>query len=86
MESKDKELALTLKFKGIEARLLEEIVRRGLFSTKSEAIRAALVDYFLKLGLLNREQQWKEIQALPRRKVSPEQLQKDLEKIENEVE
>lgn len=81
-----KETALTLKFRGIESQLLEELVQRGFFSSKSEAIRAALVDYFLKLGLLTREQQWKEIQALPKRKVSPEQLQKDLEKIENEVE
>ncbi len=81
---KIKDMALTLKFRGIEAKLLEELVKRGFFSTKSEAIRAALIDYFLKLGLLTREQQWKEIQSLPRRKVSPEQLAKDLEKIEDE--
>jgi len=84
MESKNKELALTLKFKGIEARLLEELVKKGFFSTKSEAIRAALIHYFLELGLLGREQQWKEIQAFPKRKMSQEQLAKDLEKLEDE--
>ncbi len=83
---KDKEFALTIKFKGIESQLLEELVKRGFFSSKSEAIRAALIDYFLKLGLLTREEQWKEIQKLPKRKVSPEQLNKDLDKIEDEVE
>lgn len=86
MESKDKQLALTLKFKGVEARLLEELIRNGLFSTKSEAIRAALIHYFIELGMLGREHQWKEIQSYPKRKVTPEQLSKDLEKLENEVE
>lgn len=86
MEEKDKETALTLKFKGVEAKLLEELVRNGLFSTKSEAIRAALIHYFLELGMLGKEQQWKEIQTFPRRKVTPEQLKKDLEKLEDELE
>jgi len=84
MESNDKELALTLKFKGVEARLLDELVKNGLFSTKSEAIRAALIHYFLQLGMLGREHQWKEIQSFPRREVSPERLAKDLEKLEDE--
>jgi Arc/MetJ-type ribon-helix-helix transcriptional regulator len=82
---KEKETALTLKFKGVESRLLEELVRNGLFSSKSEAIRAALIHYFIQLGMLGREQQWKEIQTFPKRKVSPEQLQKDLEIIKDEV-
>ncbi|MBI2449278.1 hypothetical protein HYV49_03190 [Candidatus Pacearchaeota archaeon] len=84
MEQKNKETALTLRFKGVEARLLEELVKNGLFSTKSEAIRAALIHYFLELGMLGREHQWKEIRAFPSRKVSQEQLAKDLEKLENE--
>ena len=86
MEEKDKETALTLKFKGVEAKLLEELVRNGLFSTKSEAIRAALIHYFLELGMLGKEQQWKEIQTFPRRKITSEQLTKDLEKLEDELE
>ena len=51
MEEKTQETALTLKFKGIEAHLLEEMIARGLFSSKSEAIRAALLHYFLVLIL-----------------------------------
>jgi len=84
MEEKTQETALTLKFKGIEAHLLEEMIARGLFSSKSEAIRAALLHYFLELGMLGREQQWKELASFSRRKVSPEQLAKDLGKIEDE--
>jgi len=84
--NKNNEIALTLKFKGIEAKLLDKIVRNGLFSSKSEAIRAALINYFLKLGLMGRKEQWDEIREFPRRKVSPEQLTKDLEKLEEETE
>ncbi|MEK6915704.1 MAG: hypothetical protein AABW89_04155 [Nanoarchaeota archaeon] len=83
--NENNEIALTLKFKGMEAKLLEEIVKNGLFSSKSEAIRAALANYFLKLGLLGRKEQWDEIRTFPRRKISPEQLAKDLEKLEEEV-
>jgi len=79
------ETNLTLKFKGKEAELLEELIKQGLFSTKSEAIRAALIHYFLELGLLGREQQWKEIQSFKKRTVSREQLEKDLEKIEKKT-
>ena len=78
------ETNLTLRFKGIEAKLLEELVRNGLFSSKSEAIRAALIHYFLELGMLGREQQWKKIQKSLKRNVSSEQLAKDLEKLEDE--
>lgn len=79
------ETNLTLKFKGVEAQLLEELIRRGLFSSKSEAIRAALIHYFLELGMLGREQQWNDIQKFSKRKINPEKLAKDLEKIEDEV-
>ena len=86
MEVENKETALTLKFKGVEAKLLEELIRNGLFSTKSEAIRAALIHYFIELGMLGSEQQWEEIKFYPKRKVTSEQLAKDLERLEDEVE
>ncbi|MBI2631466.1 hypothetical protein HYW75_00495 [Candidatus Pacearchaeota archaeon] len=81
----EKEFALTIKFKGVESKLLEEAIRNGLFSTKSELIRAALIHYFIELGLLGREQRWKEIQSFPKRKVTPEQLAKELNELEDEV-
>ena len=59
------ETNLTLKFKGKEAQLLEELIRQGLFSSKSEAIRAALIHYFLELGLLGRKEQCEEINKFP---------------------
>ncbi len=77
------ETTLTLKFRGVEAGMLNEMVGSGLFNTKSEAVRAAIVNYSLTLGLLKRKDIWGRIEKFPRRKVSPRQLAKDLEAVEN---
>lgn len=76
---------MTLKFKGIEASLLKQMVELGIFNTKSEAIRAALVKYAIDLNLLDKKTIWREIQAYKKRKVSPEQLAADIQGIRNEV-
>jgi len=73
---------LTLKFRGLEAELLEEMVRLGLFNSKSEAIRAAVVKYAVDSGLLSREDLWKRVRAQKRRGVSPRQLEKELQRLE----
>jgi len=78
-----KETILTLKFRGIEALLLDKMVASGLFNTKSEAIRAALVRYGTELGLLEKERLWAEIKKVKPRKVSPAKLKKDLERLED---
>ena len=79
------ETTLTLKFRGVESEVLEEMVKSGFFNTKSEAIRSALVHYSMELGLLGREKLWQQIRKFPRRKVSPKKLQKELEEIEDET-
>ncbi|MEM3010749.1 MAG: ribbon-helix-helix protein, CopG family [Candidatus Bathyarchaeia archaeon] len=73
---------LTLKFKGLEAELLEEMVRLGLFNSKSEAIRAALMKYAVDSGLLSRKDLWKLVRAHKRRKTSPDELERDLQSLE----
>lgn len=50
--------SLTIKFRGAEAELLDRLVRTGLFATKSEAVRAALVRYGADLGLLRAQGSW----------------------------
>lgn len=72
---------LTLKFKGVEANILNEMIKSGLFNTKSEAIRSALVHYSLDLGLIGKENLWKEINKFPKRKVSPKQLAEELRNL-----
>ena len=75
------EITLTLKFRGAESEILEKIVDAGIFNTKSEAIRAALVHYSLELGVLDKGEIWKGISRHPKRHVSDEQLAKDIRKI-----
>ncbi len=76
---------LTLKFRGLESAILERMIKLGLFNTKSEAIRSALVYYSLELGILGREKIWAEIKRFPKRNISPMRLASDLEVLENEV-
>ncbi len=78
------ESTLTIKFKGLEGELLEKMVESGLFATKSEVIRSSLVHYAIHLDLFKRNKLWAEIRKIPRRKVSPKQLAKDLEALERE--
>lgn len=79
------ETTLTLKFKGAEAKILDEMIKSGIFTTKSEAVRSALVKYAMDMGLFNRKDMWKEITSYKRRNISPEQLQKEIGRIKNEI-
>ncbi len=49
---------LTVKLRGIEAEMLDEMVESGLHNTKAEAMRGALVNYGLQIGLLGKHEQW----------------------------
>ena len=73
---------LTLKFRGLEAEVLKEMVRLGLFNSKSEAIRATIMKYAVDSGLLSTEDLWNRVKAHKRRGVSPSELDKDLQSLE----
>jgi len=77
-----RETTLTLKFRGLEAELLEEMVRLGLFNSKSEAVRRAIMKYAVDSGLVSREDLWNRVKAHERREVRPEELEKDLQSLE----
>ncbi|MFQ5839038.1 MAG: hypothetical protein ACE5JE_09760 [Thermoplasmata archaeon] len=79
-----KKTTLTLKFRGLDAEILDRMVASGLFNNKSEAVRASLVRYALELGFLRREDLWTRIGGRPR-EVSDEQLARDLEGLEDEA-
>ena len=76
---------LTLEFRGTEAKILEDLVEEGIFSTKSEAVRSALIKMAIDLGYFSREEIWKDIKKHKRRKVSAKKLMKDIERIKNEI-
>lgn len=79
------ETTLTLKFRGVEAKVLDKMVKSGLFNSKSEAIRAALVNYSMQVGFFEKNQIWKDIEVYTRRKISDIQLKKDISTIKNEI-
>ncbi len=76
---------IAIKLEKTEEDVLEKMVRVGLFPSKDEAARAAIIKYASDLGIFSPEMLWHKIGKFKRRKVTPKQLIKDLEEIENET-
>ncbi|MEK6591423.1 MAG: hypothetical protein AABZ11_12185 [Nitrospinota bacterium] len=74
-----------VKLERAEEDVLKKMVEAGLFQSKDEAARAAIIKYASDLGVFSPEVLWKRIGRHKRRKVTPEKLMKDLEAIEDEV-
>ena len=74
-----------IKLERVEEDALEKMVKTGLFQNKDEAARAAIIKYASDLGILSPEMLWNKIIKHKRRNVTPAQLIKDLEAIENEM-
>ncbi len=74
-----------VKLEKAEEDVLVKMVEAGLFSSKDEAARAAIVKYASDLGIIDPAMLWNRIDKHKRRKVTPEQLMKDLEAIEDET-
>jgi len=74
-----------IKLEKAEEEALERLVKTGLFLSKDEAARAAIIKYASDMGILSPRILWQKIAGRKRRKVSPEQLMKDLDAIENEA-
>jgi Arc/MetJ-type ribon-helix-helix transcriptional regulator len=66
-----------------EEDVLTKMVEAGLFPSKDEAARAAIIKYASDLGMFSPDMLWKKIARYKRRKVTPEQLKKDLKAIKN---
>jgi len=74
-----------LQLERTEEEALERLVRAGLFANRDEAARAAILKYVMDIGVLDRGAIWQEIEKTERRGVTPEQLAKDLETLEDET-
>ena len=74
-----------IKLERAEEDALNKMVKKGLFANKDEAARAAIVKYASDLGILSPATMWNKISKHKQRKVTPEQLKKDLETIEDEA-
>ena len=80
------ESTLTIKFKGAQGDILEELVSRGYFKTKSEAVRAATLLLGEKFGVLSlqglRQSVLKDV-ARRRRSRSDREIMAELQLIED---
>lgn len=76
---------MATKLDKIEDEALETMVSIGLFPSKDEAARAAIIKYASDMGILSPEIIWTRITGHKRRKVTPAQLMKDLETVEDET-
>jgi hypothetical protein len=74
-----------IKLERVEEDALNKMVKKGLFASKDEAARAAIVKYASDLGILSPAMMWNKISKHKKRKVTPEQLKNDLEAIEDEA-
>ncbi len=74
-----------IKLEKAEDEALSKMVKTGLFPNKGEAARAAIVKYAYDLGILSPATLWSKIVKHKRRQVTPKQLMKDLEAIEDEA-
>ena len=68
-----------------EEKALKQLVEVGLFASPDEAARAAILKYAMDIGVLSRHAIWQEMEKVRKRKVTPEQLAKDLETLEDET-
>jgi Arc/MetJ-type ribon-helix-helix transcriptional regulator len=68
-----------------EEKILDYLVEAGLFASRDEAARAAILKYAMDMGVLSRETIWQEMKKTEKRTVTPEQLAKDLETLEDEA-
>lgn len=68
-----------IKLEKAEEEALEQMVNIGLFASKDEAARAAIVKYASDPRILSPAILWNKIDKYKRRKVTTEQLMEDLE-------
>jgi Arc/MetJ-type ribon-helix-helix transcriptional regulator len=77
--------ATAIKLERAEEDALERMVKVGLFPSRDEAARAAIIKYAADLGLMSPDMLWQKITRHKRRKVTPAQLMRDIEAISNEA-
>jgi len=77
--------ATAIKIERAEEDALERMVKVGLFPSKDEAARAAIIKYASDLGLMSPDMLWQKITRHKRRKVTSAQLMRDIEAISNEA-
>lgn len=77
---------LTVKFEGVQDKILNSITENGIAKTKSEAIRMALLKFALDTGIINVQELVKSIRDnLSENNKSPQEISKQIECVKNET-
>jgi len=77
--------SVTVTFRGIPEEILDKMVEYGIAETKSEAIRVALVNFGIEMGLLSELELVKSLRAqLAERKPSHVKVAEEIERAKIE--
>jgi hypothetical protein len=77
--------SITVTFRGIPEEILDKMVEYGIAETKSEAIRVALVNFGIEMGLLSELELVKSLRAqLAERKPSRVEVAEEIERAKLE--
>jgi Arc/MetJ-type ribon-helix-helix transcriptional regulator len=77
--------SVTVKFRGILEEILDKMVEYGIAETKSEAIRVAILNFGIEMGLLSEQGLIKSLrEQLAECKISQEKVAEEIERVKIE--
>jgi len=77
--------SVTVKFRGIPEEILDKMVEYGIAETKSEAIRVAILNFGIEMGLLSEQALIKSFRVqLADGKIAQEIVTEEIEKVKIE--
>jgi len=77
--------SVTVKFRGIPEEILDKMVEYGIAETKSEAIRVAILNFGIEMGLLSEQGLIKSLREhLARSKIPQEKVAEEIERVKIE--
>ncbi|MDI6885793.1 MAG: hypothetical protein QMD22_05500 [archaeon] len=77
--------SVTVKFRGILEEILDKMVEYGIAETKSEAIRVAILNFGIEMGLLGEQGLINSLrEQLAEGKISQEKVAEEIERVKIE--
>jgi len=77
------EMAITVRVRGATAKMLEELVEKGYYSTKDEALRAGILHLAEEYGMIGAPMYYRRmLKSEIVRQIKHEEIEKVLEEIE----
>jgi Arc/MetJ-type ribon-helix-helix transcriptional regulator len=77
--------SITVKFRGIPEEILDKMVEYGIAETKSEAIRVAILNFGIEMGLLSEQGLIKSLREhLAEGKISQKEVAEEIERVKIE--